>query len=30
VKVVPGKGDYGGGRDIEGTRGSRLVFEASK
>jgi hypothetical protein len=30
VKVVPGKGDYGGGRGIEGIRGSWLVFEASK
>jgi hypothetical protein len=27
VKVVPGKGDYGGGRGIEGIRGSWLVFE---
>ena len=28
VKVVPGKGDYGGGKGIEGIRGSWLVFEA--
>jgi hypothetical protein len=28
VNVVPGKGDYGGGRGIEGLRGSWLVFEA--
>ena len=28
VNVVPGKGDYGGGRGIEGIRGSWLVFEA--
>jgi hypothetical protein len=28
VKVVPGKGDFGGGRGIEGIRGSWLVFEA--
>ena len=27
VNVVPGKGDYGGGRGIEGIRGSWLVFE---
>src|SRR3954454_9752951 len=25
--VVPGKGDYGGGKGIEGIRGSWLVFE---
>jgi hypothetical protein len=30
VRVVPGKGDYGGGRGIEGIRGSWLVFEASR
>ncbi len=30
VNVIPGKGDYGGGRGIEGIRGSWLVFEASK
>jgi hypothetical protein len=30
VNVVPGKGDYGGGRGIEGLRGSWLVFEASR
>ena len=28
VNVVPGKGDYGGGRGIEGLRGSWLVFES--
>ena len=28
VNVIPGKGDYGGGRGIEGIRGSWLVFEA--
>lgn len=28
VKVVPGKGDFGGGRGIEGIKGSWLVFEA--
>jgi len=28
VNVVPGKGDYGGGKSIEGIRGSWLVFEA--
>ena len=28
VKVVPGKGDFGGGRGIEGIRGSWLVFES--
>lgn len=27
VRVVPGKGDYGGGKGIEGIRGSWLVFE---
>jgi len=27
VNVIPGKGDYGGGRGIEGIRGSWLVFE---
>lgn len=27
VKVVPGKGDFGGGRGIEGIKGSWLVFE---
>ena len=27
VNVVPGKGDYGSGRGIEGIRGSWLVFE---
>jgi hypothetical protein len=27
VKVVPGKGDYGSGKGIEGIRGSWLVFE---
>jgi len=27
VNVVPGKGDYGGGKGIEGIRGSWLVFE---
>lgn len=27
VKVVPGKGDYGGGKGIEGIKGSWLVFE---
>ena len=27
VNVVPGKGDYGGGRGIEGIKGSWLVFE---
>ncbi|HYQ85283.1 MAG TPA: hypothetical protein VEP28_15000 [Rubrobacter sp.] len=30
VNVVPGKGDYGGGRGIEGLKGSWLVFEASR
>ena len=30
VNVVPGKGDYGGGRGIECLRGSWLVFEASR
>jgi regulator of protease activity HflC (stomatin/prohibitin superfamily) len=30
VNVVPGKGNYGGGRGIEGLRGSWLVFEASR
>ncbi len=28
VNVVPGKGDYGSGKGIEGIRGSWLVFEA--
>ncbi len=28
VNVIAGKGDYGGGRGIEGIRGSWLVFEA--
>jgi hypothetical protein len=27
VNVVPGKGDYGSGKGIEGIRGSWLVFE---
>jgi regulator of protease activity HflC (stomatin/prohibitin superfamily) len=27
VNVIPGKGDYGGGRGIEGIKGSWLVFE---
>jgi hypothetical protein len=27
VNVVPGKGDYGSGKGIEGFRGSWLVFE---
>jgi hypothetical protein len=27
INVVPGKGDYGSGRGIEGIRGSWLVFE---
>ena len=27
VNVVPGKGDYGGGKGIEDIRGSWLVFE---
>lgn len=27
VNIVPGKGNYGGGRGIEGIRGSWLVFE---
>jgi hypothetical protein len=27
VNVVPGKGDYGGGKGIEGIKGSWLVFE---
>jgi hypothetical protein len=27
VNAVPGKGDYGGGRGIEGIRGSWVVFE---
>jgi hypothetical protein len=27
VNVVPGKGEYGGGKGIEGIRGSWLVFE---
>ena len=27
VNVIAGKGDYGGGRGIEGIRGSWLVFE---
>ena len=27
VNVVTGKGDYGSGKEIEGIRGSRLVFE---
>lgn len=27
VKVVPGKGDFGGGRGIAGIKGSWLVFE---
>ena len=30
VKVIPGKGDYGGGEGIEGIKGSWLVFEASE
>ena len=30
VKIVPGKGDYGGGKGIEGIRGSWLVFETSE
>ena len=30
VKVVPGKGDYGSGKGIEGIRGSWLVFETSE
>ena len=30
VNIVPGKGDYGGGRGIEGIRGSWLVFEGSE
>lgn len=28
VQVVPGKGDFGGGRGIQGIKGSWLVFEA--
>lgn len=28
VQVVPGKGDFGGGRGIRGIKGSWLVFEA--
>ena len=28
VKVVPGKGTFGGGRGIEGIKGSWLVFES--
>lgn len=27
VNIIPGKGDYGGGKGIEGIRGSWLVFE---
>ncbi|MDQ3911460.1 MAG: hypothetical protein M3305_06785 [Actinomycetota bacterium] len=30
VKIVPGKGDYGGGKDIEGIKGSWLVFETQE
>ena len=30
VNIVPGKGDYGGGKGIEGIRGSWLVFETSE
>ena len=30
VKVIPGKGDYGGGTGIEDIKGSWLVFEASE
>ncbi len=30
VNVVPGKGDYGGGKGIEGIRGSWLVFETQE
>jgi hypothetical protein len=30
VNVVPGMGDYGGGRGIEGIRGSWLVSETSE
>jgi hypothetical protein len=30
VNVVTGKGDYGSGKDIEGIRGSWLVFETSE
>ena len=30
VNIIPGKGDYGGGRGIQGIKGSWLVFEQDR